>query len=72
MYICNGSTLCKSENFKKGLFICNPLIGKYLIRHGIPLLARENKKMVFSKTDDCLKVLNSLPFYLKLLMKAGV
>ncbi len=52
-------------------YYCNNLVGKYLERKGFPMVAREKNKMVFSKTKKLQEVLDNMPFYIKLLEKAG-
>ena len=44
----------------------------YLIKNGIPMLARENGLMLFAKTKRLQKVIDDMPLYLQLLIKGGV
>lgn len=66
MYISNTNDL------KNKYYECSSLIGKYLIKKGIPLLSLNGKKMVFSKTKRLQKVIDNMPFYLQVLIKVGV
>ena len=52
-------------------YYCNNLFVKYLERKGFSIVAREKNKMVFSRTKKLQEVLDKMPFYIKLLEKAG-
>lgn len=52
-------------------YVCGKMIGKYLIKQGLPLLSRKDNKMVFSKTEELQKVISEMPFLLKILVKRG-
>ena len=62
------------KNLKKDetrFYYCNNLVGKYLEKKGIPLLSQKDGQMIFAKTEKLQKVLDSMPFYIKVLGKAG-
>lgn len=54
------------------IYLCGKVIGKYLIKHQIPLLSRYDKKMAFANTEELQKEMKNIPFYLRFLLKAGV
>ena len=66
MYISNPNDL------KKQYYQCSKIIGKYLIKQGIPLLSIKDNKMIFSKTKRLQKAIDNMPFYLQVLIKVGV
>ena len=66
MYISN------IEGVKTKRYECGRTIGKYLMKSGIPLLSSKEKQLVFANTKKLQEALNSMPFYLKLLVKVGV
>lgn len=57
---------------QKGYYKCGKVIGKYLIKKGIPLLSYEDKVMIFAKTKKLQKAIQTMPFLYKLLLKVGV
>lgn len=59
------------EDTNKEHFECNGVIGNYLIKREIPLLARRGNTFIFSKTGELKETINAMPWYLKLLMKGG-
>ena len=67
MYISNADKITQGKVYK-----CGQLVGKYLIKQGIPLLSQQDNYMVFSKTKRLQKALDDMPFYLKILVKGGV
>lgn len=68
MYISNADKITQGRVYK-----CGQLVGKYLIKQGIPLLSQQDDyTMVFSKTKRLQKALDDMPFYLKILVKGGV
>ena len=66
MYIKNA------EIVKGNKYCCGRVVGKYLIKKGVPLLSRDGNKMVFANTKKLQGILLDMPFYLKALVKAGV
>jgi len=60
------------ENTSKSFYECGNVVGKFLIKSGVPVLARTDKGMVFAKTKKLQKVINDMPLYLRFLMKVGV
>lgn len=64
MYIAN------IDNSNNKYYECGRIIGKYLVKHGLPLLSVNDKgKMMFAKTEKLQKVMNTMPFYLKIFKK---
>lgn len=50
------------------IYRCNSFIGKYLVNErSIPLLSIEDSKWCFAKTALLDEVIESMPFYLKVL-----
>lgn len=66
MYISN------INNIKTRTYKCGRVIGKYLIKQGVPLLSQTNGIMIFSNNKKLREVLNKMPLTLKLLMKGGI
>lgn len=60
------------DNTSKKYYECGELIGKYLIKSGIPVLSKVDNTMVFAKTKKLQKAINNMPLYLRFLVKAGV
>ena len=60
------------DNKDKKYYECGEIVGNYLIKNGIPMLARENGLMLFAKTKRLQKVIDNMPLYLQLLIKGGV
>lgn len=58
------------ENHSR-FYYCNKIVGKYLIRKGIPLLSISNRMMIFSKTKELQEVIDKMPLYIKIISKAG-
>ena len=56
---------------EKHFYYCNNLLSKYLEKKGCPILSKENGKTIFSKTEKLQKVLDTMPFYIKILEKVG-
>lgn len=67
MFIRNASKV----NFSN-VYVCDETIGNFLIKSGIPLLAKDGKKMKFAKNEKLDEVLNNLPTHLKILRKVGI
>lgn len=44
----------------------NKALGNYLVKNGFPLLCREGKLMIFSKTKNLTTALESLPLLIKI------
>lgn len=62
------------KNLKKDeirFYYCNNLVGRYLEKKGFPVLSRIEGQMIFSKTEKLQKVLDTMPFYIKMLGKVG-
>ena len=62
------------KNLKKDesrFYYCNSLVGKYLEKKGFPILSKVDGKIVFSKTKKLQKVLDTMPFYIKMIEKVG-
>lgn len=53
------------------LFCCNKIVGKYLIKKGIPLLSRGDIYMVFANTEKLRDTVKHMPFYLRIFIKRG-
>lgn len=66
MFISNINKISDTKKYK-----CGSTMGNFLISEGFPLLGREGKLMVFSKTKRLEKVLAHLPLNLKVLRKVG-
>lgn len=66
MYVSNA------EYIKSKRYECGKLVGKYLIKRGFPLLSQRKKVMIFSKTRKLQEAINTMPFYLRILVKVGV
>lgn len=66
MYISN------INNTYRRFYMCGKTVGNYLIKKGIPLLSREEDTMIFSKTKELQRVIDTMPLYLKILVKVGV
>lgn len=57
---------------KHKYYECDKHVGDYLIENGIPLLSKIDEIMYFPKTKKLQKALKDMPFYLRVLVKAGV
>lgn len=66
MYITNIEKIDKDK-----IFVCNKIIGNYLILKGFPLLSQNNKQMFFSYNEDLNHEINNMPYYLKIFIKKG-
>ena len=60
------------NNKDKKYYECGKIVGNYLIKNGIPMLAREDGLMLFAKTKRLQKVIDDMPLYLQLLIKGGI
>ena len=55
------------ESIQSPIFICNKILGKYLINHNkIPILSIKDNKYIFAETQHLKEALNSLPFLMKI------
>lgn len=68
MFVTKGLKFSDTSKY----YMCGKTVGHYLIKKGIPLLARENEYMVFKKTKALQEAVDTMPFYIKTLVKAGV
>jgi len=64
MFIINSNTTIPTVK-------TNYILGKYLVKHGLPLLQTQDNKMVFSKTNRLEEIMNDLPISLKLFGRAN-
>lgn len=60
------------DNKNNRYYECGKIVGNYLIKSGIPALSRNNKVMLFAKTDRLQKAIDNMPLHLRLLVKGGV
>ena len=67
MFISNADTVVQGS-----IYQCSIIVGKYLIKKGIPLLSQNDNYMVFARTKKLQEALDNTPFYLKILIKGGV
>lgn len=61
MYIDNYNEVSNKK------YVCNSIIGNYLLKNNFPLLSREDKRMVFARNSKLEKFLNDMPLILKML-----
>ena len=56
------------------VYLCGKMMADFLIKEGFSLLSYDNdkKKYIFARTKRLDKILNHLPFKLKILKKVGV
>lgn len=64
----NGLNFNNNSKFYK----CGKIIAKILVKKGYIVLSKCDKEYIFSKTKRLQKTLDSMPFYIKALVKAGV
>ena len=65
MYVINPKIIPKNRTFSCGGVIANWLI----YTANIPLLSRNGREFIFAKTDALSKVLNDMPFWMKVMRK---
>lgn len=66
MYIVN------SQKIRGATYCCHELVGKYLEKNGIPVLAKVDNHWQFKQNERLQKALSTLPLYLRFLIKVGV
>jgi hypothetical protein len=46
----------------------NPIVAKYLIKNGVPLLTKESGTFIFSETKMLQDLLKASPFYVRIFL----